>query len=520
MKPSQDTEKSHWNSRTPLSDGEDGERITIGALCVAFMRRAEMRKFAFILLQLFLPFTAFATTYYVTQSGAGSQNGSNAANAWSLSTFNSTKTPAAGDKVTFSGTFTSNIAPACNGSSSAPLVLDFASQSAVIQTGGVSLVNNSYLTINGGSFSTNNTGTAADGALIDFPSGQSHNVIVNGWKFTGTPIGVVDFVQTFSGGCYNLTVQNNTIVNMTHFWLSTTTNTHDVLLLNNFAQSNTNAGLSQPVTQTDIINVGDAYNVTIQGNVLWNQTPGNQNLPANNMAHNDIIQTFQSGAAANGEPTNWIIRYNWVANTAVGGDGSTSWTMMENMGGSPACQIYSNVFVCLALQSSNGVTFDSNDPAATFYFYNNTCVANPGPSNIVRFLSPGILYAENNLIASALGYNGTAASWTMTAGATWNYNFFSTAGTITSNAPGPNGSVTVNPGFANFSGGTYSLVSTSALINGGDSKIGAPYNQGIAPGATWPNPTLAPRSVSAWGVGAYQSNTSPPAPQGLRISAN
>jgi hypothetical protein len=516
MKPCQNVKKSRSDSRTTSNNGE---RATTGTSIVAFVRKAPTKNFAVILLQLLLPFSALATTYYVTQSGAGSQNGSSMANAWSLATFNGTTTPTAGDTVTFSGTFTANIAPQCNGTPSGKLVLDFASNSAVIQTGGVSLTGNTYLTINGGSFSTNNTGTAADGALIDFVSGQSHDVVVNGWKFTGTPDGVVDFIQTFSGGCYNLTVQNNTIVNMTHFWSSNTTNTHDVLLLNNFAQSNTNAGLSQPVTQTDVISAGDASNVTIQGNVLWCQTPGNANLPAGNSAHNDIIQTYQSGSSQNGPPTNWIICYNWIECTAAG-DGNNSWTMMENMAGSPACQIYSNVFVCLTPQPNNGVTFDSNDPAGTFYFYNNTCIANPGPNNIVRFLSPGILYAENNVIESAPGYTGTAASWTMTAGATWNYNFFDSSGLDSSVDAGPNGSLNANPGFANFSGGVYSLASASPLINAGDSKIGTPYNQGIAPGATWPNPALVPRSVGAWDVGAYQSNASPPAPQGLRISAN
>ena len=67
---------------------------------------------------------AQATTWYATQSGAGSGIGTSLGNAWSVSQFNSSNT-AAGDSVLFSGTITSTVIPHNSGSTNNPITLDF-----------------------------------------------------------------------------------------------------------------------------------------------------------------------------------------------------------------------------------------------------------------------------------------------------------------------------------------------------------------------------------------------------------
>jgi len=61
---------------------------------------------------------------------------------------------------------------------------------------------------------------------------------------------------------------------------------HDLLIQNNYFVSSTNV-----TDQTDVFSYGDGYNITIQGNFFRNQAPG-----ATSGRHNDVIQTYHSGA--------------------------------------------------------------------------------------------------------------------------------------------------------------------------------------------------------------------------------
>lgn len=73
-----------------------------------------------LILLFFIPSVCFSTDYYITNSGAGSQNGSNCANAHSLSWFNSN-----GDDddraLLCAGTFTTQINPTNSGSEGHPI---------------------------------------------------------------------------------------------------------------------------------------------------------------------------------------------------------------------------------------------------------------------------------------------------------------------------------------------------------------------------------------------------------------
>jgi hypothetical protein len=93
----------------------------------------------------------------------------------------------------------------------------------------------------------------------------------------------------------------------------------------------------------------------------------------------------------------------------------------------------------------------------------------------------------------------------MTPGAPFDYNFFYNTTAPDTNDQGPHGSLTLDPSFTNFTGEDYSTQSSSPLVGAGDDTIGSAYDQGIAPGATWPNPKLVTRPAGAWDVGAFQS---------------
>ncbi len=451
-----------------------------------------------------LPLPAVAASYYVTQSGAGSQNGSSPSNAWSVSAFNSSRTPSGGDTVNFSGNFSSTVTPATSGTGNGTsrLTLNFAG--ATFNSGAIVISGCSYLNINGGTFATGDTGSSANGALIDFNATPSHDITVNGWTFTGTNTGTTDFISCYY--CYNLTVTNNHMDNICHFILGDSTLNHDLTIQGNYARSNVNTSV-----QTDIITIADAYNVTISSNQIIHRTPG-----AASVNHNDCIQTYEKGGSNAAAPTNWTVCYNWIELQVYSGSGDNSWMMMENMGGTTAIQIYGNVFVGTGPIGNNGVCFDSNSSGSNFYFYNNTIIRHAGPDNTVRFLSPGTIFFRNNVMEADAGVSGTFVVLSMTAGSAWDYNFFYNA-TPQTDCAGPHGSTTKNPLFNNYAGNDFSLSPSSPLIGAADKTIGTIFGQGIVQGSVWPGPTLVARS--SWDVGAYQSGLTPPQPQNLRISA-
>jgi hypothetical protein len=486
-----------------------------------------MKKLAVVLLQFLLPLSTFAASYYVTQSGAGSQNGTSLANAWSLATFNKSTTPTGGDTVFFSGTFTSGVTPAANGTSSAQLVLDFGTNKATIGAY-IGFYSNSYLTVNGGTIATNAPG-GPDNGIMDFVSGQSQYITINGWTWTGQPGpngGGLDFVDIWANGiCSNLTISNNNLDNICHLCTSGGSgNSNNGTVINNYARTSTNTLL-----QTDVIDISNATNWLIQGNKLVNQAPGNQTSPGDNPRHNDIIQTYNGGGGH-------VIRYNWLEQADSLGDGSNSWTMIESLSGT--ISVYSNVFVGSGTQGNNGQDSNSNASSCTFYCYNNTYIRLSTDANsTIRFQNSGDVYFRNNAMQWVINNQTVSFDTQMTPGAPLDYNWFYNTTAPDQSVTATHGSMTQNLMFnalgsavnGNPTGGNqatgcdFSTQPGSPLRNAGDSTIGSQYAWGIAPGATWPNPTLNPRSAGNWDVGAYQSNTgtaggpqAPLAPQNLR----
>lgn len=456
------------------------------------------RKFIFIYLLWTQPLLLSAATWYVTQSGAGNQTGTSVGNAWSVAEFNAQTSPKGGDTVTFQGTLTTTITPGVSGTGNAGnrLMLDFSGATLNTANPRINVNGQSFLNINGGTFG------AGSSTLITFNNTPSHDVTIANWTYTGGTTDTAEFV--WANSVTNAVIENNTIDNIGTFVDGDQVLTHDLTIRNNYVRTSLNT-----TDQTDIIRIGDAYNVTIEGNKLIQQTQG-----ATSVRHNDCIQTYMKGGSNAGNPYGWIIRYNWIELNVQGGSGDTSWLMLENManhGTTAACKIYSNVFVGDATDtgSNNGTAPNSNDASAVFYFYNNTVIRKAGPDNTIRFLAPGTLYARNNIGYATSSGQGTYLNWTMTPGTGgWDNNWF-TNFSAASNYIGPHGG-TNDPQLTDVTNNDFSLKSTSPLIAAGDATIGSEYNQGIAVGATWPNPTLGNRA--SWDIGAYVFGGAPSSP--------
>jgi hypothetical protein len=433
-----------------------------------------------------------AASYYATQSGAGSKNGTSVANAWSVAGFNASSAPTGGDTVYFSGTITSTVTPGSNGTGNGAsrLTLDFSA--ATLTDPAISLSNNSYLTLLGGSVVEGSDGNTIIKCAYVSP-GAGHDITISNFTFTGISGGSTTFFSV--GSCTNVLISNNTLDNILSFVNEWQGKTHDITILNNSART------SQNVTQqSDVISMGDTINATIRGNKLINQSPGSQS----NSRHNDIIQTFQSGASQNQIPSNWTIAYNWIeedVTSCADTDGSNSWTMIENTGGSN--YLYGNVFYAPGpCQFGNGETLDSSQSSVIWYVYNNTYISPNGYPGI-WFQNSGHLYFRNNVFQLG-NASGTYLEFYWTAGAAWDYNYFYGVPDCNSTVSGPHGSCSKNPLFSDYAAGVVSLQSSSPLISAGDSTIGSQFNQGIAAGATWPNPPLVTRGTNSWSVGAYQ----------------
>jgi hypothetical protein len=446
---------------------------------------------------------ASATSYYVTQSGGGSQNGSGASNSWSVASFNGSSAPTGGDTVFFSGTITSTVTPKTSGTGNGAsrLTLDFTAASLNTANPRIQLNAKNYLNILGGTF-----GTSSSGTLILTNGAVYHDVTFSGWTYVGAAGGTAAFLY----GPYPqfIEISNNHLDNVSGLGYSDTAQTHDILISGNYIRTSVNTSV-----QTDVVTFGDAYNVTIEKNMLINRSPGDNASGQ----HNDVIQTFHSGSGGAADPSGWTIRYNWIelamANSRTG---DNSWMQMEQLNDNKsgfACKIYANVFVGSGpgYSGNNGSGCSMSGNSHTYY-YNNTVVRKNGPDKDIGSGTGGTFLLKNNVLMADNSQSGTFFTFpgvTVTA----DYNFWSqNAG---STYTGSHGATYSNPLFVDYANNNFALQGSSPFINAGDSTIGAEYNQGIQPGATWPNPTLVTRTAGAWDAGAYQYNgSSRPNPPG------
>jgi hypothetical protein len=461
-----------------------------------------------LLLSLTVVGTASATSYFVTQSGAGSHSGLDLANAWSVANYNASNSPTGEDTVFFSGNITSQVTPATNGkgNGSGRLTLDFTGATLNIGTSPNILIGNrSYLTFEGGTASG-----PGGGDLFGCNHTVCHDITIDGWTLSGPSGQIVGLISAYY--CSFCTFTNNHVTN--GVWgYGDSTLVHDILISGNYIATGANT-----VEQTDTIAMGDAYNVTIEKNMLINQSPGQND----NGQHNDVIQTFHSGAGGAGNPSGWIVRYNyiWLNQNTSFRTGDNSWMQLESFDdahGGFGIKIYGNVFVGdgSTFSGNNGFGVDSHGNSYHGYVINNTIIRKNGPDRTIGWVSGGNLCMRNNVFQADTGEGGTdidVAAMTPGCGG-YDYNYwYHLDGKVTSGTTGAHGSSTADPQFTSYSGGDYSLGAGSPLVSAGDSTVGSEFNQGACPGATWPNPTLCTRSAGAWDVGAYQSGSGDPPP--------
>jgi len=272
-----------------------------------------------------------------------------------------------------------------------------------------------------------------------------------------------------------------------------------------FRTNNTNYG----DRQFDMIFSEGATNVTVEGSYLEMRAGG-----AGATAHDDVIQTWQKGGTNGGPPGNWTIRNNWIVmNSAATND--RSWLMLESLTGTN--NIYSNVFLGIqGASEANGISACCNQSGVVFNIFGNTFVAKNGASNnVLNLAGSGTANIRNNIFH--LG-GQTALTGTMTKNRSNNLWF----GSSIPSCSGFTGDVCgTDPMFTNYAANDFSLRSTSPA-KGSGTNLGTSYDDGIAPGSAWPNPTVVPRG-GVWDKGAFQgssgSATVPSAPTNLRISS-
>ena len=447
-----------------------------------------------ILLRLLLS-PSFAATKYVTQSGSGKADGSGAMNPMSVAAFNAASF-SAGDTISFSGTITSKVTIPSGGSSGNRITYNFSGATVGTTTGTrINLNGKSHLNLFGGTFAA--APELFQSCIYDGEVTTVSDIVVSGWTFdAGSGASAVFLAFSGTANPVDITVENNTIDNVMRF-VATYAQGDNFIIRNNYARSTEEEGSVDPANfQADLIFLASARTVTISGNKLINRSPSGGNN------HSDPIQSFSSGRRS---PHGWIVKHNWIE-MATGGD--SAWLTMEDWtGGVDGLKAFGNVFVGEKGSANIGinVSFQVN-PNARIYLYNNTFIRRNNPSSTVRIDNVNIdLYAKNNIVwassstSSSIYVGGASPHWVSV-----NYNFTYNNRDTPSQWTGANGSNSTNPLFENTGSNQFWLSSGSKLIGAGDNSIGSEYEYGIAPGATWPNPTLVARS-GAWDVGAYVS---------------
>lgn len=475
---------------------------------------------------LLLASRLFATGFFATQTGGGSANGTSG-NPWSLATFNSLSSGyVGGDTIFFTGTITTCIEPGVSGSAGNQIIIDCSGASltpAMSGNGAQAIhIRTDYVTYyGGGSFSggSGNIKSFTTGGTITMPAtisgsypynscitcGQSGasqtGIIIDGFKFIGNG---TDQLGNFISVSYilSLTLKNCYGTGGVDFVVGDVD--ESVLIQNNYWVTGTNT-----VSETDIIHCGDLKNFTIEGNYFKNIAPNDVVS-----RHNDVIQTYRSGSSGNHAPYGLIIRYNWLEVNSVG-DGNSSILMLEQLtdnGATTGLTMYANICVGrVTTNSNNGDTLNSQISTMTARFYNNTII---DPNNVfgggggIRFLvgsGTNTLYAENNILAdTGTSVAGVYFENSFTVGVLdYNAACNLASGTGGATFAGAHGSTSA-ANFTNVGSDDYSLASNSVHRNAGDSTIGSTYNQGLAVGCTFPNPSLASRGAT-WDRGAYQS---------------
>jgi len=507
-----------------------------------------VRKLLFLFAVLYS--SAFATSYYVTQSGSATPLSTNSGSPSSVATYNASNLPAGGDTVHFSGTITSTIAPNTSGTGNGAgrLILEFSA--ATLNGPGdnsrprILISNKNYISLLGGGYWTQGLGGvdstytpgciigshqshAPTGALdygdnfVYFNQQPSHDIKIDGFQSVlsngGTNAG-------FILGWYVSTLQvtNCNVQNLSNLFFSDTPEAHDYTFKDNYFLQSVNV-----VQQSDCLAFGDLRDILIEGNKIVLRSPGAQA----GGRHNDLFQVFQSGSSTHQTVSGITIRYNWLEQrvTSSNGDGSITFTQLEQISDASgfALKIYGNIIYgnnSNPAYATGGLGGGDTYSSHTVYVYNNTYIARNTPSGAFGWHGTGSIYIRNGIFWAPSAFSDSSGwSVTMSAGATWNKNFFYNWSDASSTLSGGSGSLSTNPLFTAQASDDYSLGASSTLRGIADTTIGSEYGTGIAFGATWPGPSTVARPSGAWDIGAYQyvsgGDTTAPTPNPSMIAS-
>jgi phage tail P2-like protein len=325
-------------------------------------------------------------TYYVTPDGAGTGDGS-FGNEWNLGFFNTTNLPTGGDTVVFTGVFTGTVYPQCQGTGNGDgrLTLDMTGATLNDTTSGNNVglqfsFDTAFVTVLGGAFGVDLGNNGGFGIMFGNSSSyEAHDITLDGFTHVGDEtIGML--VGVYLPYVSNLVISNWHLDNCNGIVLghSGANLNHDILISNCWVRTSINT-----LYQTDIIQIADAWNVTIEGCYLNNRAPADQNNPPDDKRHNDIIQFTSTG---HGNPYNLVIRWNWIEMATVGGDGSQSWMILQAMNagpsGEPALLCYGNVLIGTGTDGNQGINVGQGfeNLGGNYFFVNNTVIRHAVPT--------------------------------------------------------------------------------------------------------------------------------------------
>jgi len=492
-----------------------------------------------------------ATTYFVTQGGAGSKNGSTLGNAWDMTSGStginnsanwSSVAGTAGklspdDTLSINGTITSTLTVQNSGTSGHPITLQFAS---------------------GASFSKAFWGATTSGAIVG--TGKSFITI------DGNNVGIIEATDNgdgktnhqftdaiyFESSSANWIVKNLTIRTM-FIHIANTANNPPLLAYNangvhgvdssnseifNCSISDVYTGILYQMTVSGTQNAPNVHDNTffacssagfIAGtgpgqaldNMVWagnDVTMGANWLDPADNNHIDGIHTSNSAAG----PTYGTMTNHQVYNNAFHGDGSLNSTapiyLTDTIFGA---KVYNNRVIASTNHPAEGYIAFNLRGNCTIEVYNNTIVglgtSNTG-GNGINFSAnnpsgTASVKIKNNVITSCFVavYNPSGAvSWDS------DYQTYFNLGAVGADSGGFKN--TLANWQAVTGGDTHSTVSTPNLNGSGvpvatSGAIGTGVNlstsftTGINPSATFPNPSLLTRATT-WDMGAFVVTTS------------
>ncbi len=469
------------------------------------------------LLFLFVCVTASvqAATYYVTQAGAGSANGSTLGNAFSVSGHNAAIF-AAGDIIILNGTITSTIAPPNSGSSGSLITYTFAAGAkfskpawGIDASSAIYVNGKNYVKIDGGGAgiiecTANGTGLANTASAFGVELNTTHHCEVTGLIIQNLYVRTAGSTETTgasttgihasdSGG--NNLVYGNTISNVRGgvSFLHSATISGDKIYNNTISKRD--SGIVYASSASGIATAVQIYWNSIGSAVEWDE-------PGDNF-HHDGFHTFTGGGQ-----TGHLTGVRLFNNTFTGDRGLFSTADIFFEDSHSGALVYSNIHVnsTSGHSPSDGYIFiKGNGTSAAAKVLNNTVVISGGAGGTAYAAenSSGNTFQNNVLSSSGATVTGMSLhDVTSRTGASINNNvyfgtvqyydgtsIYSTLSSWTAARGFDAASSTATPNLNS----TYFPVATSSAIGGGIDQS-ATFTLDAA-GAAWAGGT-------GWGRGA------------------